>query len=79
MLTIYSTTWCGRCRRLKAQFDREGVGYHEIDIERDEVAADFVSGLNGGNRTVPTVTFPDGTALTDPTFAEVQARLAASA
>jgi mycoredoxin len=79
MLTIYSTTWCGRCRRLKSQFDREGIGYQEIDIEQDDAAAGYVRGLNGGNQTVPTVTFPDGTALTDPTVAEVRAHLAASA
>lgn len=79
MLTIYSTTWCGRCRRLKAQLDREGIDYRDVDIEQDEAAAEYVSGLNGGNQTVPTVTFPDGTALTDPTVAEVQERLAASA
>ncbi|HVF20543.1 MAG TPA: NrdH-redoxin, partial [Mycobacteriales bacterium] len=35
----------------------------------------FVMGVNGGNRTVPTVLFPDGTALTNPTPAQITAVL----
>jgi mycoredoxin len=76
-ITMYSTTWCGYCRRLKAQLDREGIGYAEIDIERTPDAADFVMSVNGGNQTVPTVVFPDGSAATNPSVAEVKARLAA--
>ncbi len=33
MLTMYSTTWCGYCHRLKCQLDREGIGYTVVDIE----------------------------------------------
>jgi len=40
-------------------------------------AADYVMQVNGGNQTVPTVVFPDGTAATNPSLAEVKARLAA--
>ena len=76
-ITMYSTTWCGYCRRLKAQLDREGIGYSEIDIEQVPDAADYVMSVNGGNQTVPTVVFPDGSAATNPSVAEVKARLAA--
>ena len=76
-LTMYSTSWCGYCRRLKAQLDRDGITYVEVDIERTPAAADFVMSVNGGNATVPTVHFPDGTALTNPTLAEVKEQLAA--
>jgi mycoredoxin len=51
----------------------------EVDIERDEAAAEFVMSVNGGNQTVPTVLFPDGTALTNPSATQVKARLAAGA
>ncbi len=74
-MTIYSTAWCGYCHRLMKQLDREGVGYHTVDIEHDPSAADYVMRVNGGNRTVPTVVFADGTALTNPSLAEVKARL----
>jgi mycoredoxin len=76
-MTIYSTTWCGFCRRLKLQLDQAGIAYDEVDIERDPEAATFVESVNGGNQTVPTVVFADGTAATNPSFAAVQAKLAA--
>ena len=76
-LTIYSTQWCGYCHRLMRQLDREGVGYETVDIEQDEAAATYVMSVNGGNQTVPTVVFPDGTALTNPSVAQVKQRLAA--
>jgi len=72
---MYSTTWCGYCRRLKSQMDREGIGYDEVNIEDVPDAADFVMRINGGNQTVPTVLFPDGTAATNPSLAEVRSRL----
>jgi mycoredoxin len=77
-LTMYSTSWCGYCRRLKSQLDREGIGYTEVDIESHPRAADFVMSVNNGNQTVPTVLFPDGSAATNPSVAEVKARLAAA-
>ncbi|GAA4607899.1 mycoredoxin [Actinoallomurus liliacearum] len=76
-LTMYTTTWCGFCRRLKTQLAREGIHMVEVDIERDSAAAEFVMSVNGGNQTVPTVVFPDGTAVTNPSAKEVKARLAA--
>lgn len=76
-VTMYSTTWCGYCRRLKSQMDREGIGYTEVNIEDVPDAAEFVMQVNGGNQTVPTVLFPDGSAATNPSLAEVRARLSA--
>jgi mycoredoxin len=77
MLTMYTTTWCGYCTRLKSMLAREGIHYTEVNIEQDEAAADLVMRVNGGNRTVPTVVFPNGTALTNPSIAQVKAELAA--
>jgi mycoredoxin len=75
-LTMYTTRWCGFCRRLKAQLAREGIEMREVDIEADESAAEYVMSVNGGNQTVPTVLFPDGSAMTNPSAAQVKARLA---
>ncbi len=74
---MYTTIWCGYCRRLKAQLDRAGIGFREVDIEYDEAAAAFVAGVNGGNQTVPTVLLPDGTALTNPTIDQITDAIAA--
>jgi mycoredoxin len=79
MLTMYSTPWCGYCHRLKSQLDREGIAYDVIDIEQDEAAAEYVQTVNGGNRTVPTLRFDDGSALTNPSIVQVKEHLAALA
>ncbi|MFW5472191.1 mycoredoxin [Knoellia sp. CPCC 206450] len=76
-VTMYSTSWCGYCRRLSSQMDREGIAYDVVDIERDEDAAVYVMQVNGGNQTVPTVVFPDGSAATNPSIGEVRQRLGA--
>ena len=77
LMTIYSTPWCGYCHRLMKQLDREGVSYAMVDIEADPGAADYVMSVNGGNQTVPTVVFPDGSALTNPSLSQVKDKLAA--
>lgn len=76
-ITMFSTTWCGYCRRLKTLLDREGIGYTEVNIEQDEASAQFVEQANGGNQTVPTILFPDGSVATNPSLDDVKARLAA--
>lgn len=76
-ITMFSTTWCGYCRRLKSQLSAQGIGYTEINIEEVDGTAELVASLNGGNQTVPTVIFPDGSTATNPSVAEVQARIAA--
>ena len=76
-LTMYSTSWCGYCARLKTALKSAGIGYAEIDIEADPGAAEFVGSVNGGNHVVPTVKFADGTTLTNPSLKAVQAKLAA--
>ena len=75
-LTMYTTQWCGFCKRLKAQLGRAGVEVSEVDIERDQAAAEFVMSVNGGNQTVPTLLFADGSTMVNPSAAQVQARLA---
>lgn len=72
---MYTTGWCGYCQRLKAQLGREGIAFTEIDIESDPQAAAFVESVNGGNQTVPTVLYDDGTAATNPSIGEVKAHL----
>ena len=77
-VTMYSTTWCGYCRRLKTQLDSAGIGYTEVNIEQDPEAAAFVENVNGGNQTVPTVLFPDGSASSNPSLADVKRQLASA-
>jgi mycoredoxin len=80
-VTMYSTTWCGYCQRLKSQMDREGIGYSEINIEQDPESAKFVETANGGNQTVPTVVVAprsggSDVVMTNPSLAQVKQALA---
>ncbi|WP_329136220.1 mycoredoxin [Streptomyces sp. NBC_01476] len=80
-VTMYSTTWCGYCRRLKSQMEREGIAYTEVNIEQDPASAKFVEEANGGNQTVPTLLISGdsgkSTTLTNPSVAQVKQALAA--
>jgi mycoredoxin len=75
--TLYSTPWCGYCHRLKGQLEREGIHFAEVDIEQEPQAAHLVEQANNGHQTVPTLVFTDGSALTNPSLAQVKAKLAA--
>lgn len=75
-VTMYTTSWCGYCVRLKKLMQREGIDYAEVNIETEEGAADVVMRANGGNQTVPTLVFADGSALTNPTIEQVKSQLA---
>ncbi|MFD5123958.1 mycoredoxin [Streptomyces sp. NPDC058385] len=79
-VTMYSTTWCGYCRRLKGQMDREGIEYNEVNIEHDPDSAAFVEKANGGNQTVPTVQVVPASGgaevvMTNPSLAQVKQAL----
>ena len=73
---MYTTSWCGYCHRLKSQLDREGISFELVDIEQQPDAALLVEQANGGNQTVPTLVYADGSAQTNPSVAQVKAKLA---
>lgn len=74
--TMYSTEWCGYCKRLKSQLNAIGITFEEINIEEVPGTAEIVEKVNGGNRTVPTLVFSDGSAMTNPSAKQVQEKLA---
>jgi mycoredoxin len=73
--TMFSTPWCGYCHRLKSQLDREGIEFEIVDIEQHPEAAKTVEEANGGNQTVPTLLYPDGSTQTNPSLAQVKEKL----
>lgn len=75
LLTVYSTVWCGYCQRLKKQLAQQGINFVEIDIEENPEAAQIVEQVNEGNRTVPTLVFADGKAMTNPSIQTVISKL----
>jgi mycoredoxin len=77
-ITVFSTSWCGPCRRLKTLMAAEEIPFTAVDIEADAQAEEFVKQVNRGCAVVPTVLFPDGRTLTNPTLAQVKEQLAAT-
>ena len=73
---MYTTPWCGYCNRLKTVLKASGISYDEVDIEQDTAAAEFVGSVNGGDQTVPTVKFADGSTLTNPAANQIESKLA---
>jgi mycoredoxin len=65
-IVLYGVTWCGDCRRARRVLANLNTPYLDVDIDADPAAEAFVLQINNGNRSVPTLLFPDGTHLTEP-------------
>jgi mycoredoxin len=74
-ILVYSTPWCSDCRLAKRVLAEQGIEYDEIDIDSVPGAAEEVLRLNHGMRSVPTIIFPDGSVLVEPSRRELLARL----
>lgn len=77
-VTMFTTSWCGYCKRLKPQMDQAGIQYTEVNIEELPNGAQVVEQANGGNQTVPTLLFSDSSTLTNPSLAQVKEAIAAA-
>jgi len=76
---MYSTTYCGDCRRSKALLQRLGVPFEEINIDEAPEAAAEVQRLNRGRRSVPTIVIGGEMVLTEPSDRQLAAALQAGA
>lgn len=74
-ILFYSTSWCGDCRRSRKLLDAMNVPYTDINIEEDPNAAAIVRKLNHGAQSVPTILFPDGSVLVEPSNAALEQKL----
>ena len=77
-ITMYGTPWCGDCLRARRFLDSSSVAYTYIDIVSNPEAAQIVEQINGGNRSVPTIIFPDGSTLTEPSNTELEQKINAT-
>lgn len=77
-IMVYSTVWCPDCKRAKQFFGEQRVAYANIDIEQDKKAMSFVEKINNGMRIIPTIIFPDGEILVEPSNAQLAAKLGLS-
>ncbi|HYK85605.1 MAG TPA: mycoredoxin [Ktedonobacteraceae bacterium] len=75
-IKMYATTWCGDCRMAKRWFDSHGVSYEYINIEENDNAAEYVMRVNRGMQRVPTIVFPDGSILVEPSARDLAQKFA---
>lgn len=76
-ITVYGTAWCGDCRRALRVLDQHRANYHYVDIESDDLARGYVEQINNGYQSVPTILFPDGSVLVEPSSSLLAQKLAA--
>ena len=74
-ITMYGADWCGDCRRSKRLMDSLNVEYTIIDVEADSSASEKVIEINGGQRSIPVIVFPDGTHMTEPSDPDLRKKL----
>ena len=75
IITVYGTKWCPDCHRARRVLDGRDIPYTYIDIHRDKQACTYVEQVNHGNRSVPTILFPDGEILVEPSSRDLNAKL----
>ena len=78
IIKMYGTTWCPDCVRSKQFLTRKGIPFEWIDIEKDDQARSYVEKVNNGLRRVPTIIFPDGSVMVEPSNAELEAKISKS-
>lgn len=74
-ILFYGNAWCGDCRRSKALLEKHDVDYTYVDLEEHPALVEEVIRRNGGLRSIPTIVFPDGSHLTEPTDRELADKL----
>jgi glutaredoxin-like protein len=72
---IYGTKWCPDCLRAKQFFEKHKIAYTWYDIDQDKEALAYVQTINKGFKSVPTILFPDGSVLVEPSNTELEAKL----
>ena len=77
VITVYGTPWCGDCKRALRILEQHQANYHYVDIELDDRARTYVEQVNRGYQSVPTIVFPDGSVLVEPSSAALAQKLGA--
>jgi mycoredoxin len=74
-IVMYGTHWCGGCGRARQLLNQHHIPYDFVNVDEDESAAKFVESVNRGFRSVPTIVWPDGSILTEPSMFNLAKKL----
>ncbi len=77
-IVMYTTEYCSDCHRAKAFFEANKVDYLQVNLEGNKEATEFVINVNNGSRSVPTIIFPDGSVLVEPSWEELRKKITAN-
>ncbi|MEM5776561.1 MAG: glutaredoxin domain-containing protein [Anaerolineaceae bacterium] len=74
-IVVYATAWCPDCSRARRLLDEMKIQYQFVDIDKDPKGKEYVMSVNRGNRSVPTIVFPDGSILVEPSNSVLSQKL----
>lgn len=74
-IIVYGATWCPDCKRAKKFFGEQRIQYTNVDIDEDPQGLAFVEKINESRRVIPTIVFPDGKVLVEPSNAQLAQKL----
>ena len=74
-ITVYGADWCSDCKRSKRLLDSKNIEYTWVDVDNNEAALQTVKSLNQGKRIIPTIVFPNGDILVEPTDSQLSSKL----
>lgn len=74
-IVMYSTQYCSDCLRAKAFFEEYNISYIPVPLDGNPAATEFVMQMNDGYQSVPTIVFPDGTVLVEPSWQELREKV----
>ena len=74
-IKVYGASWCPDCRRAKRFLGDQRVPFEWHDIEVDPDGVKIVQERNNGNNVIPTIIFPDGSHLAEPSNEELAEKI----
>jgi len=74
-IVMYSTQYCPDCLRAKAFFEANNISFIRVSLEGNQAATEFVMEMNNGFKSVPTIIFPDGTVLVEPSWQNLKEKV----
>jgi len=74
-IRVFGASWCPDCRRAKQFLGEQRAAFDWVDIDQDPAAAAFVREKNEGKQVIPTIVFPDGSSLAEPSNVELSLKL----
>ena len=78
IIVAYMTPFCPDCLRARQYFKQNGIEFLDININKDPKASEFIAQINNGCRSVPTIVFPDGDVLVEPSITELELKITAA-